>query len=772
MATITQDKSNTSTTPASVLELLDNLRKRIRWYVVIEGIAMVIICLVLAFWIGLALDYLPVLVGANEMPRTARIVLLLTTAMVTFGVVYYYILRRVFSTFRDSSLALLIERHFPSFRDSLVTTVEMGEGGMSSIHQADRDAIRSATADSDSELGTEMLARTVDRAKAGVSEVELSRVFSYTPLATKVVGAVVAVGSLILLAVMGSETFATGASRLLLISDEPWARRAHIEMVGFDENGQRKIAKGTDLIVRVRADATREDPTPDLCTILYETADGDSGRLNMSRDGEPSDGYQYYVFNGKPFKSVLNDINFDVIGWDHRLRDQRVKVVLSPVVTAVQLRSELPAYTELLPKEETWTPGTQLPIGSKISARIQTSKDLVSATIKDIDSAEEKTIEFPSEGSHREVLHEIDELSGRVALSISLIDKDGIESLEPYLLTIGAIEDEIPKVDLALRGIGNAITANARLLVEGTIKDDYQIARNWFDLKIGDKTREFDFPLRGDEQFSIGLDLQAEAAVDKEKPFALKPQDRIIFSLKASDKFDLGGQSHVGSNEPTTLTVVRPDELLAILDGRELGLRRRFEQIRTEVLQSRDSLSRLRASFKEEPVEDANASADEDEATAKQNLADLRERWANWASQKSDQTVVEVEGVALAFEDIREELTNNRVDTPERKSRLDEQIIVPLRAIATDLFPEFDNSLSQLQAALASADNSSEQQSIQVVENADNIIVAMDAILAKMLELEDYAEIVNIVRQIIEQQEKLIEKTKEEQKANVLDLLK
>ena len=41
-----------------------------------------------------------------------------------------------------------------------------------------------------------------------------------------------------------------------------------------------------------------------------------------------------------------------------------------------------------------------------------------------------------------------------------------------------------------------------------------------------------------------------------------------------------------------------------------------------------------------------------------------------------------------------------------------------------------------------------------------------------MLELEDYAEIINVVRQIIEQQEKLLEQTKEQQKASVLDLLK
>ena len=164
---------------------------------------------------------------------------------------------------------------------------------------------------------------------------------------------------------------------------------------------------------------------------------------------------------------------------------------------------------------------------------------------------------------------------------------------------------------------------------------------------------------------------------------------------------------------------------------------------------------------------------DDEVARAEQNLAELRDRWASWAQQKSDQSMLEVEGIALAFEDINEELSNNRVDTPERKSRLQDQIIAPLRAIAQQSFPTFQSSLKKLRSDLIANDGAvSEKQSIVVLENADNIIVAMDAVLDKMLELEDYAEIINIVRQIIEQQEKLLEQTKEEQKAKVLDFLK
>ena len=343
-----------------------------------------------------------------------------------------------------------------------------------------------------------MFSQTVELAQRGVEQVKLGRVFSYGPLVSKAMMALVAIGSLVGFGALGREAFGISASRLLLLSDDPWPRRTRIELVGFDEQGERKLARGTDLIVRVRADANREYPPPEVCSIRYETADGDRGRVNMSRDGEVRDGYQYYVFNGKPFRSVLNDIRFDVIGGDYRLRDQLLKIVPSPIVTTVQLKSEFPAYTELLPREEPWSPGLQLPIGSRLTAIVQSSKPLVSATIRDVDTGEEDVLEFSASDPPTSFPWEIEELTGRIAVTIRLVDTDGIESLEPHYVSIGAVEDQIPQVEIVLRGISNFITPIARLPVEGSVRDDYQIDRSWYDLRMGDVKREFELTLSGD----------------------------------------------------------------------------------------------------------------------------------------------------------------------------------------------------------------------------------------------------------------------------------
>ena len=766
MTTATTPPPSSTGTPTPILRLLDRLRSLIRRYVLAEGVAMSVIWLVVAFWGVLAMDYLPVLLGANEMPKTARIVLLVGTSAVWLLIVYWFVLRRVFCTFRNSSLALLIERQFPDFHDSLVTTVQM-DRELTDVDQRDRKAVESALDASDVRYAQSMLSDTVEDAAERVRRVQLGRVFDYRPLVRKVVGALVAVSSIVLLGVFGGDVLGVGVSRLIGLSEDPWPRRARIEMVGFLD-GVQKIAKGTDTVIRVRADANRDDPPPELCSILYRTAEGDSGRVNMSRDGEPREGFQYYVFNGKPFKGVLNDIQFDVIGFDYRIRDQRLQVVLSPVVTSIELTSRFPDYLQQEPRVETWHPGLQLPIGTQITAKIHSSKSLVAASILDVDTGEESKTQFGSMGQTSWDL-DLGMLQGRQAISLRLHDTDGIESLEPHLLTIGAVEDLVPSVDVSLRGIGSAITPDARLPIEGTIQDDYELERTWFHVVSGQQDREFDFPLpSGNGRVTAALDLREEAAAAQQNPLQLKPEDRLVFGVQATDRFDLDGQSHVGSSESLTLSVVRSDELLAILDGRELGLRRRFEQIRGEMLQSRDSLARLRGSFdisREETVdEDAGLAAN-------QNLFELRERWASWAGQKGEQTTAEVEGIALAFEDIREELVNNRVDTPERKLRLESQIIAPLRMISAELLVEWREDLEQLRARLRAQDVEAEASSIRVVQQADAILAEMDRVLEKMLELEDYAELVNLIRQIIDQQEKLLEKTKAEQKSKVLEFL-
>jgi hypothetical protein len=260
--------------------------------------------------------------------------------------------------------------------------------------------------------------------------------------------------------------------------------------------------------------------------------------------------------------------------------------------------------------------------------------------------------------------------------------------------------------------------------------------------------------------------------------------------VKASDRFNLAGEPHIGSGDHYELEVVTPDELLALLEAREINLRRRFEQIIEETTGTRDMLLRVQTDrpgqTSGQDPEDAKPKGDGAQADSVQaavgrqeSLRLLRAQQAVVQSQKSAQEVL---GVAASFRDIREELIANRVDTEDRKQRLQEKIAEPLEKIGTKMFPELDRRVERLVAVLnkaapatpvkepAEAEPAAAAQ--RAVEQANAILVAMQNVLQDMLDVETYNELLDLVRGLIEDQERLIGDTKKLQKKQVLELLK
>ena len=104
---------------------LQRLRSRIRLYVWIEGLSLATVWLGVMFWLGLAIDYLPVLAGANELSQSIRGGLLVLVGSVLAYILYRFVGQRAFVQFNDRSLALLLERRFDKLQDALVTTVTL-----------------------------------------------------------------------------------------------------------------------------------------------------------------------------------------------------------------------------------------------------------------------------------------------------------------------------------------------------------------------------------------------------------------------------------------------------------------------------------------------------------------------------------------------------------------------------------------------------------------------------------------------------------------------
>lgn len=803
-----------STTPttmplaADVQSVLAGLRWRIQAYVWLEGLALAVIWLGVTFWLALALDYLPVIVGASEMPRWTRAILLVVMAGGFGYIIYRWILERLSAPLSDRSMAMLLERRFTDFNDTLMTSVEL-----------------SARRPEESEFNPEMFARTSSLARELIPQIRYGQVFNLGRLVFFILLAFAVIGSFVAFGATNLATLQKGLERIVLLQDKAWPRQAKIEVVGIEvqrpataddpaprpiplkfENGKVKVAKGANLSLRVRAALPPEAKVaPQNCTVYYnsqgrEGVRSERGRVAMTQFRDQGEWRNFWL-EEKPFKGILSTLTFDVVGYDHRVRDYRIEVVESPAIVETKLDLVYPAYirdeatSSYLPKldKDYLASGEFQPAGTHVTLKFRSSKDLQRAEIFNPEAGTRQEIEIAADAKDRSRFSfEVPSLESNLALEVSLVDTDGVATEQPHRVFLSIIEDQPPQIDVTLKGIGNAVTPNVLIPIRGKVGDDYGIEQQGqkdaavsvarLQVQTADRVDAKALPFNLGKGGAVEQDFDFRALRSQDKSLELHPKGKLILNVRARDRYNLkGSEPNEGAGQVYTLDVVTPEELLAQLEVREIGLRRRMEQVVEEMNQLRDSLVRLKASFAplpagtkepEEKLEEGEQpKSPEEKLRAKISLRRSRVTQAINQCEKSSQETL---GVALGFETIREELINNRVDTEDRKKRLKEQIADPLKAICATSFPALDNQLKALDAALeklGTADPASNAAD-EALQQATDTINELDAVLQKMLDLETFNELLDIVRDLLGEQEKLLDRTKAERKRQALEDLK
>jgi hypothetical protein len=367
-------------------------------------------------------------------------------------------------------------------------------------------------------------------------------------------------------------------------------------------------------------------------------------------------------------------------------------------------------------------------------------------------------------------------------VSITLFDFDGIKSRQPIELALAVAADEAPRLAVRLDGISSAITPQARLPVRGKITDDHGIDRIWYEYAVDEADS-------GDQAVaspgSAATEVQLDSALEA-RDLDLAPGQKLLVTLKAADRYNLGQGPNVGSSDRWLLDVVTPQQLRTMLEAREVVLRQRFESILDDVAEMSQSLDRI--DFGAEPETDPQADAEADDRSASppssepgdrpsgkaedspQRRLALRSLRVQRALQNSRKDTHETLGVARAFDDIREELVNNRVYTEELRIRIEDQITAPLGSIVEEMFPELDRRLDALESALDDPAAGPENRDL-ARRQSDAILEAMRQVLDRMVDLEDFNEVVELLRSIIASQEQLRERTAEQRKQKLRALL-
>lgn len=793
-----------------VTRLLVATRKRIKRFVVIDAILATLGFFLGAFWIGFLIDQTPVRFGGTEMPRLARAFFLGITSVIVLVTLIRLLVRRLLRPLPDASLALLIERRHPEIGGRLTTAVEL-----------------IGKTDSIDDHSKALLAKVHDQATSLVDSVDPQRLLKKETLVHKSL-----ITGPLFLAVLGfiifdPNSFVLAARRLTLLSDTPWPRRADIEIVGIElplvvasdeESDQSELIPfkdrtvrlpiGSSSTLRIRANAV-DSELPSVCTLYYQTESGSNGQSNMRRVGRVTDGYQYFILDGPPLTDLSESFTLSIRGLDDRLDDFRVEAVAPPSINEAVISVKFPNYLKTdfeneFDWERKYQTGIRVEEGSEVELTVMST-----TALSEVDLWIQGT---PTANSKPEIRIAPNGLSATLELprfqtpsTISLVprDTDNISAQAPYRYFIGVINDEPPEMNLTLEGIGSAITANARIPMKAVVIDDYGAERSAVHLRVADKNDENEVtPAPAD------TDKQKQASASTDQPDQetllalpdgsgesllvadlrqlvadneleeLVPGSSVDLIGETNDRYDLN-DSHTTITEVYRLPVVTPETLLAYLERRELSLRARLEQSLDESRQLRQNLTQYAAQSLEENV-DENSSTLEDNATEagtpdtvtlrnrEQQIRRLRIQQSILQSQKTKE---ELTGIQTSLDDILLEMQNNRVDSVDRQKRLGEGVRDPLGEVITGSSQTLLDSLERCEETVADPVLSADTAKV-AVEACDTLILELTAILEKMLDLESYNEILDLVRGLIDDQSDLMEDTKTERKKQVLDLFK
>jgi hypothetical protein len=808
-----------SASPSEVPPVLRELRGRIRRYVVLEGSALVLVVVAVAFWISLAIDWL------FEPSRGVREALLLVAVAAIAAAAVWYIVLRFVRDFRSKALALVLERRFPELNDRLITAVELSE----SRHPP-------------SGLTAAMLQRTADEAAELSRKLELREVFNMRPLVRAVAGAAAGAVAIAAFGLASPGTFSTWFRRSVLLADEYYHRETDMRVYVLADPGERvvefrdglyKHPRGADLTFL--AEVLEGKKIPDKVQFSYRhAASRGGGGDSMTKIGR------------RQFRQKLAGLHQSIDLWIRggdfsNRRPLRIEVVEAPQIERLSLEARYPDYTGLNRVSESGIAERQsLPVlGSQIAVPAGTDFLLAATTNKRLRSVHIQTEGFeiafdqgttrgtltpaPAAGETPRTIEfviaepplradgrawrvpfvlsvapgpERVSAAGQVyvplrldpdpVLRISLHDEDDIVSGEPARLTVNSIGDLPPQVETRLKGIGNSITRQATIPVVGEardpqdaskvygVTDDYGIAEARFEYKLeaakaeakeaGYQAAPFVHAVEGRRQFPVDEKF-------KVLPLDLVIGQRITLKVVAVDGDNLTGP-HVASGTPYNFQVVSDDELLALVAVKELNIRRRFEQILEEVRNTRKDLLLHRTRLEEVKALRAEPVSAEREAAVREQLNAVDFAAAasvDRAIEGIRKNANETQSIEVEFGDIRDELENNAVpDVKVLLDRIDLGIIKPLHSINVLDYNSVDESLVLLRKVLEEKADPFARFD-ESVEQINLTIAHLEAVLSQMLKLETVNEALQMLRDIIKAQEDLQEKTRQERKKKLIE---
>ena len=733
---------------------LERVRRRARRWIWFEAVSLVALATTGWFWATLLLDWL------IEPPAGVRMLAMGGLATWLGVIVSRQLIDRLQTRLGDGPLALLVERTHPELNDSLSTAIELDP----------RESTLAAPLDQN------LLAKTTAMAAATVGRVDFKRLFRRRRLLRLAGASSLALGTVLAVLVLVPVVRENWFRRMVLFSEAPWPRRVTLVVEGFP-GGIRRVARGSDVEIVVTARAA--GAPPQVVQLRTRGSGGWSTQRMGTRGGLTEAGQRY----AHTLPAVTEDLTVEIRGGDGRLRGLRIEAIEPPRLKQLELSVTPPDYIGGGPRSLPATRLVEVPAGATVTLTATASKPLVEAEMLELvnaTTADDETIAEgkpapriiarletdPSTGdpaatrrgrgsaAQQRLTGVVGPVTTDAMIEIRFTDTDGISNQQPIRFQLLAKPDEPPRLEVALDGISTAVTTAAVIPIVGLIEDDHGLAAATVVLRrtVTDQPaagepaaatptthdRPVELPERGSTQLRLQADTAPSIAVTT---VAADVGDQLELTVSARDNCGLAGGAQQSVTEPWTLRVVTPEALVAMLEAREVILRRRFESLLADMQQTRDRV----AADESEPAAGTLAAARLGEAAARAGG--------------------ETGEIATAFRQIARELSNNSLLTAELEGRLLGQIAGPLELIVA-------GPIDRLAVACRPVTGSSTPDPTRLIGLTDACLAQMRAVLDKMIELETFNEVVDSLRKLIEQQEAIRRETDQQRKQRAREALK
>lgn len=478
-----------------LLNKISRVRRKHSLVSVLQGAAAALAALVLLLAAGMLIDWF------LELPQWLRALLLAADLAAIAYVLLWHVIRPVFFGPDDEDVALLVERHMPQFRTSLIASVQLSRPG--AVPPGCSRAIVRA-----------MIART-ERMAEPINFAEVIRLDAM--LRTQAIAAfIVFLGMAAFVA--GGHT-ATELLKRAFLSDVPVPRNTRITCLTLD----RRIAIGDPVTLEAIADGV----VPRYGTVDLRYQSDRRQQFTM----EPVGGAETRPVTSpalenrfvRTIDNVQESFSYRIRLNDAQTRWYKITALPRPAVAAIRFTQEYPAYTRRPPEQR--SPGDlALLVGSTLRVEVKATKPLKAAMLRLVGMEQDKPMTIAADRTVASAAVVIP-ARGLSGLSLRMLDEDGIASRAETVYPIDLVMDKEPTVRITWPDRKEELfTRQARVLVGFEATDDFGVDKIFL-------RHKYDTEELGAAR-SIELDIGAE------------PERR---RLRRAYEFDLGALKPVPS---------------------------------------------------------------------------------------------------------------------------------------------------------------------------------------------------------------------------------